>query len=251
MISFTKGAVTLGFMSVLLVSSWAAVAESSAKIVTQLVPDQVATGKEFSAVIQIKNIGDTTWSAANEYALATITTQPWDSYRVEFGGSIAPGQILTIKPKLTAPMAPGEYALQWQMRRGDLLFGEKTVPVKVSVTGSLIPLSYSEFVFQNTPVSMRPGENYTVSLQFKNTGETVWTSGQYQLVSATDDDLLWTVDMVDMMVDSTVLPGGFQTFSFDVQAPLERGVYPFQWRMQHKQMGRFGAMSQRLNIEVK
>lgn len=234
-----------------LVAPLAMAIENGAKVVMQLVPDQVATGKEFSAVIQIKNTGESTWSAANDYSLATLTTQPWDSYRVELGSSVAPGQTVTIKPRLTAPMIPGEYPLQWQMRQGQALFGDKTAVVKVHVIGSLIPLSHSEFVFQNIPTAMMAGQNYSVTLQFKNTGETVWTSGQYQLVSATGNDLAWTVDVVEMSHNSNTPPEAFQTFSFDIQAPSEAGIYPFQWQMQHKQMGKFGAMSRLLNIEVK
>ncbi len=240
-----------GLLIALLATSTLMAAENSAKVVMQLVPDQVATGKEFSAVIQIKNTGESTWSTADDYSLATLTTQPWDSYRVELGGSVAPGQTLTIKPKLTAPMIPGEYPLQWQMRHGQSFFGDKTTVVKVHVTGSLIPLSRSEFIFQNIPTTMVVGQNYSVTLQFKNTGETVWTSGQYQLVSATGNDLAWTVDVVEMSHNTSTPPEGFQTFRFDIQAPTESGTYPFQWQIQHQQMGRFGALSPLLNIEVK
>ncbi len=249
MVCFRKLLITL--LGQVLASSLALAVENDAKVVTQLVPDHVATGKEFSAVIQVKNTGNSTWSSAGDYSLFVLTSQPWDSYRVEFGGSIAPGQILTVRPKLSAPMVPGEYPLQWQMRQGQSAFGDKTSLVKVHVVGSLIPLSHSEFVFQDVPLVMMAGQSYNATLQFKNIGETVWTSGQYQLVSTTGNDLAWTVDVVDMGPSITVPPEGFQTFNFDIQAPSEVGIYPFQWRMQHKQIGAFGVMSRLLNIEVR
>lgn len=241
----------IGLLITLLNPSPLMAAENNAKVMMQLVSDQVAAGKEFTAVIQIKNTGDATWSAASDYHLAVLTTQPWDSYRVDLGGSVAPGQTVTIKPKLTAPMIPGEYPLQWQMRQGQNPFGDKTTAVKVHVTGSLIPLNLSEFVFQDVPATMTAGQDYSVTLQFKNTGETVWTSGQYQLISTTGNDLAWTVDSVEMGHNIATPPNGFQTFRFDIQAPTEPGAYPFQWRIQHKQMGKFGAMSPLLKIEVK
>lgn len=241
----------VGILLTLLAAPTLMAAENSAKIVMQLVSDQVAAGKEFTAVIQIKNSGDTTWSAASDYSLAVLTTQPWDSYRVELPGTVAPGQTITLKPKLMAPMIPGEYPLQWQMRQGQSLFGDKTTAVKVHVTGSLIPMNLSEFVFQNVPTTMIAGQNYSVTLQFKNTGETVWTPGQYQLVSTTGNDLTWAVDAVDMNHNTATPPEGFQAFHFDIQAPSEPGTYPFQWRMQQKQSGAFGAMSPLLKIVVK
>lgn len=243
--------VVLGWLVSLLAVPPLLAAENSAKVIMQLVPDQVGAGKEFTAIIQIKNTGDSTWSSAADYNLAVLTTQPWDSYRVDLGGSVAPGQTITLKPKLMAPMIPGEYPLQWQMRQGQSTFGDKTTAVKVHVTGSLIPMNLSEFVFQNVPATMVAGQSYSVILQFKNTGETVWTPGQYQLVSSAATDLTWAVDAVDIKYNTATPPEGFQTFNFDIQAPSEPGTYPFQWQMVHKQMGRFGAMSPVLKIVVK
>ena len=248
MVCFRK---TLIILLGVFVPSLVVAVENDAKVVTQLVSDQVAAGKEFTAVIQIKNTGGTTWSAAADYSLSVLTSQPWDSYRVDLGSSVAPGQTVTLKPKMMAPMIPGEYPLQWQMRQGQSFFGSKTAAVKVHVTGSFMPVNFSEFVFQNVPSSMVAGQSYSVTLQFKNTGETVWTAGQYQLVSITGNDLAWTVDSVEMSSSSTTPPDGFQGFHFDIQAPSEPGTYPFQWQVQHKQMGKFGAKSPLLNIEVK
>ncbi len=241
----------VGLLATLLAMPLVNAAENNAKVLMQLVSDQVAAGKAFTAVIQIKNTGDASWSAANGYTLAVLTPQPWDSYHVDLGGSVAPGQTVTLKPKLTAPMIPGEYLLQWQMRHGQSLFGDKTTAVKVHVLGSLMPMSLSEFVFQDVPVTMVAGQSYSITLQFKNTGETVWTSGQYQLISATGNDLVWAVDSVEMSHNSATSPEGFQAFHFDIQAPNEPGNYPFQWQMQHKQMGKFGVLSPLLTVEVK
>ena len=226
-------------------------AENDAKVVMQMVPDQVGTGKEFTAIIQIKNTGQATWSKTNDFYLSTLTAQPWESYRVDLSGNVAPGQTLTIKPQLIAPMIPGDYPLQWQMRHGQDNFGDKTAAVKVHVIGSLIPMNLSEFVYQSVPRTMIAGHNYSVTLQFKNTGETVWTPGQYQLISTTGNDLTWAVDTVDMTRTATTPPDGFLSFSFDIRAPSDPGVYPFQWRLQNKQTGPFGAMSQLMKIEVK
>jgi Ig-like domain from next to BRCA1 gene len=251
MMQMKKCHMVVGLLFTLLAVPTLMAAENDAKVIMQMVPDQVPAGKEFTAIIQIKNTGNSTWSADRGYNLATLTSQPWDSYRVELGSTVAPDQTITLKPQLIAPMIPGEYPLQWQMRQGESLFGDKTASVKVHITGSFIPLNLSEFVYQNVPLTMVAGQTYNVILQFKNTGETVWTPGQYQLVSIGDAGLTWIVDAVDIKRNIATPPDGFQTFNFDIQAPNEPGVYPFQWRMQQKQTGLFGAASPLLKIEVK
>lgn len=226
---------------------------SGAKVLMQLVPDEVPAGKEFTAVIRIKNTGSTTWSTAAGVFLASLKTQPWDLYRIPLPSEarIAPGESVTIKPTIMAPLIPGEYVLQWQMRQWSTLFGEPTVPVKVRVTGSMIPFNLSEFVYQSVPAVMVAGETYTVTLQFKNVGDTVWTPDQFSLASVDESAAMtWAVDAVDINTKAVVAPGGFQTFRFDVVAPTDVGVYAFEWKMNQKGVGRFGKPSERLEIKV-
>ncbi len=249
----TSRYMTMVLLSLMAVLAMPVVAAPGAKVLMQLVPDEVPVGKEFTAVIRIKNTGSTTWSTAAGVYLASLKTQPWDLYRTPLPSDapVAPGETITFKPEIMAPLIPGEYLLQWQMRQWSTLFGEPTVPVKVRVTGSMIPFTLSEFVYQNVPAVMVVGETYTVTLQYKNIGDTVWTPNQFSLISLVPSAALtWAVDEVDIKTKAVVPPGGFQTFRFDVVAPAEPGVYPFEWKMNQKGSGSFGKPSKRLEIKV-
>ena len=227
--------------------------QADAVVMMQLVPDEVPAGKEFSALIQIKNTGTMNWSAASGVYLASLTPQPWELYRTSLSANVntAAGDVVTFKPKILAPLIPGEYMLQWQMRQGARPFGVPTEPVKVLVTGALVPFNISEFVFQKVPAVMGVGEAYTITMQFKNVGDTVWTPGQFSLVSVdAAAAMTWSVDNVNINTNTVVPPGGFQTFRFDVVAPSEPGSYGFEWKMQQKGVGSFGKPSKRVDIKV-
>lgn len=227
--------------------------QADSLVMMQLVPDEVPAGKEFTALIQVKNTGATVWSRASGVKLETLNIQPWDVHSVSMpkGARTAPGDVFTFKPKIMAPLIPGEYELQWQMKQGARLFGMPTEPVMVRVTGALIPFNISEFVYQKVPTVMGVGEAYTITMQFKNVGDTVWTPGQFSLVTLDDSAALtWAVESVDIKTNTVVPPGGFQTFRFDVVAPSEPGTYSFEWKMKQKGVGVFGKPSKRVDIKV-
>lgn len=226
---------------------------NDAAIEMQLIPDEVPTGKQFKGLVQIKNTGNSTWSSESGYHLSVLTPQPWGLDRVEFeeGTLVAPGETLVIRPKIMAPLVPGVYELQWQMGQNRQRFGESGRSIQVRVTGAMIPLNISEFVYQNTPEVMKAGETYSVTLQFKNTGVTAWTPGQFELVSSEDTGLTWMVDSIDIRTNAVVATGGFQAFRFDVRAPDEPGTYSFQWQMRQKGQSVFGEPSELIEVQVK
>ncbi|WP_343730345.1 cellulase family glycosylhydrolase [Duganella sp.] len=73
------------------------------------------------------------------------------------------------------------------------------------------------FISQSVPHTMQLGQTYTVSVTYKNTGTTRWTSGQYRLGAQNPgDNWRWGFGRVDLPAGVEVAPGALYTFSFDV-----------------------------------
>lgn len=89
----------------------------------------------------------------------------------------------------------------------------------------------ASYLSQSTPGVMIPGLSYGVSVTMKNTGRSVWSSGNYKLKLLNSSDanaMTWSVSSVD--VNSTVSPGNEIVFNFTLIAPVD-GSYNIQWQM--------------------
>jgi Ig-like domain from next to BRCA1 gene len=87
------------------------------------------------------------------------------------------------------------------------------------------------YLSQSTPGQMIPGQTYGVSVTMKNTGRSVWSSGNYSLRLINPVESVyktWSIGSVD--VNSTVSPGNEVVFNFSIVAPVD-GSYNIQWQM--------------------
>ncbi len=103
--------------------------------------------------------------------------------------------------------------------------GLKTSSFKVGVLSS--------FVLSNDiPPTMLKGQTYRITIQMWNDGSKPWTSAEGYALSATSPEGTdrWGVTSVPLPT-GTVAAGATATFSFDVTAPSEPGLYPCHWRM--------------------
>lgn len=226
-------------------------AQDDAKLMMQLVPDHVKAGERFTVMLQFKNSGHTTWSRSAGYRLVSRTPENWGikSVKLDSAEKVAPGQSATFKFEVTAPIADGTHDFVWQMKKGNQWFGQPSNKVSINVAAYLRAPDDAEFVYQKVPQEMVTDLPYTALLHFKNTGETTWTPGRYQLKAVDPDEgLNWSVSEID--VKNIVRPGEFYTFRFNIIAPSAAGRYPFQWQLTHKGVGMFGARSEKLFITV-
>jgi hypothetical protein len=122
------------------------------------------------------------------------------STRVPVTGRVAPGSTITFTFDVLAPATPGTYRFQWQMVDDFVTwFGEQTPPVDVVVTASASAPLDAQFVVQDVPTSMVPGEVYPVSITYRNAGTATWTNttgpgtrGAFSLGSQTpQDNAIW------------------------------------------------------------
>jgi hypothetical protein len=108
----------------------------------------------------------------------------------------------------------------------------------------------SLYMTQVVPTSMTAGSSYPVSVTFRNTGTTTWTSaGLYRLGSQNpQDNSTWGLNRVNL--PASVPPGNEVTFTFYVTSPSSAGTYNFQWRMVQDGVEWFGDTAPNVVIDV-
>ncbi len=108
----------------------------------------------------------------------------------------------------------------------------------------------AEFISQSVPSSVAPGETFTVSLTFKNTGLNTWKSDSLYRLGSQDpqDNQIWGLGRVEL--PDSVPPNQTVTFTFNVTAPTAEGIYNFRWRMLREQVEWFGDKSKQFAISV-
>jgi hypothetical protein len=249
-------------------------AQYDAQFVSQSVPASMVTGQTYAVSITVKNTGNTTWTnttgAGTPGAFSLGSQNPRDNVtwrlspvanRSGVAGSVAPGATATFRFNVVAPANAGIYDFQWQMVDDQVTwFGELTPDIKVTVASPSGFFPNAQFVSQTVPVSMLPGQTYPVSITLKNTGNTTWTNttgpgtaNAYSLGSQNPrDNFTWGLTPFPnrAAVTGSVAPGATGTFSFDVTAPANAGIYDFQWQMVDDQVTWFGEQTPNMKISV-
>ena len=112
--------------------------------------------------------------------------------------------------------------------------------------------SKAQFVSQQVPAVVNPGQSYAVQVTMKNTGTTTWTAAQgYKLGSFNPrDNFTWGSNRVRLPSGASVAPGASHTFVFNVTAPTAAGTYDFQWQMLQEGVARFGDKTPNVAVNV-
>ncbi len=98
-----------------------------AELSAHTLPTSLACAQSVSASVTMRNVGDTTWTSADHYALGAVN--PEDLFLtaggvVELAHDVAPGATYTFSLGLSAP-GPGDYLTQWRMVHGGVAdFGD-------------------------------------------------------------------------------------------------------------------------------
>jgi len=107
-------------------------------------------------------------------------------------------------------------------------------------------------VSQHIHTVLESGQKYSVSVTFKNTGESTWQKEKYWILY-TDPRMNaaasnpWVTDKIK--IKKNVRPGKSYTFNFYITAPNEPGTYFFSWLM-CSESGSFGSGSELKEVKV-
>ncbi len=103
----------------------------------------------------------------------------------------------------------------------------------------------AKYISQTVPETITAGQTFEMTITYKNTGTTTWTSGgHYSLgTRAPQDNVFWMkTNRVGLPKD--VAPGEEVTFTATLTAPSTEGIYVIQWRMVQDGVEWFGAKSE-------
>ena len=223
----------------------------AAEFVSQTVTNDMVGGATYPVTVVMRNTGDTTWTTAANYYLASQNppdTTTWGINRVMLAGPVAPGALATFSFTVTAPGELGTNDMQWQVvRDGFYYFGALTPNVVVRV-GTLA--NDARFVAQAVPATMVVDQFYEVTVTLRNNGANAWTAASFYRLSSQNpaENDSWGTSRVELA--NTVAAGESATFSFTVTAPSAPGRYDFQWRMIQDGVGWFGEFTSNVVVQV-
>ena len=122
------------------------VLNDDAAIVRHTIPAVMVPGLVYSANIEIRNTGTSTWTAGGGYQLKATDSadqlRTSDAIPIDSPLAVGPGAVARFVVRLQAPQAPGYYPTKWRMSRGDKQFGlDVDLEVKVGDDPALYVLA--------------------------------------------------------------------------------------------------------------
>lgn len=204
-------------------------------------------GQTYAVSVTLQNIGNTTWSAGEQYRLAMVGNDVWGRNRVELTQNVPPQGTYTFQTTVVAPITTGSYTMQWQMvREGVAFFGAATPGTAVNVV-PVPPVNDAKFSTQLVPSRMYAGTSYPIKITMINTGSATWTAGQQYTLGATAA-ADWGVSTMALTHD--VPPTQSFTFTANVVHRTNASTYPMQWRMLRAGTEWFGEATPALSINT-
>ncbi len=120
----------------------------------------------------------------------------------------------------------------------------------ITVNGTSSQNYDSIFLSQTVPQTLQPGQQFTVNLKWQNTGTATWNGYSGFRVGSQNPANNGTWGGNTVLLPGFVIPAG-QTLdlSFNAFAPVEPGLYDFQWQLVQDNVF-FGQMSSNAQIAV-
>jgi uncharacterized protein affecting Mg2+/Co2+ transport len=229
---------------------------NDAMFVSSELPATVAPGATFDAKVTYINAGSSVWASSTSHKLGSQSPQDnviWGTARTSLTASVAPGESYTFTVKCTAPSTAGSYEFQRRMvQDGVGWFGEYSDKQTI-VVGTAPVGNNSQFVSWIVPSTVKVGQSFTVSITWKNTGGTTWTSaGLYKSGSQNpQDNFTWGSNRASNLPSTaSVKSGQSYTFTMNCKAPATVGTYNFQHKMVQENVEWFGALTPNKAITV-
>jgi len=113
--------------------------DDDAEVVAVHLPTQLDCGATFQASVEMRNIGQATWTRAGGYKLGGVNDQdslygPDARVWLDEGDAVAPGETHRFELELTAPLVADAYLTDWRMVHESIQWFGETTAETVTVT---------------------------------------------------------------------------------------------------------------------
>jgi hypothetical protein len=182
--------------------------------------------------------------------VASGGTTPYTWSLVAGSGSPPPGLTLASNGTISGtPTTAGTYNFTVEVR--DSATSPATAQRAFSITVNPAGTAYdSQFVSQNVPTSLQPGQSFQATIRWLNTGTQAWNgSAGFRLGSQNPpNNTTWGGNAVNLP-GYLINPGQTLDVTFTAYAPSTPGTYNFQWQcVQNSQF--FGQPSANVVVQV-
>jgi len=194
-----------------------------ATFISETYPDYtvLAPGEQFIKIWNIKNIGTSTWNTA--YTLARVSAPQNETLgspiEIPFPQAVPPGAAAALSIPLTAPAAPGTYAVYWSLKNERKqsfgVDGDKVwVLIKVCATGQPCPQAQTNTAASSNGISASLSSFTTGALG--STASFCMTLPNRNYAPAPGSVSLLLDQQAILASTGSSLPGGCYEFEFPV-----------------------------------
>jgi hypothetical protein len=210
-------------------------------------------GTPLSVLTATSLSGATDGTPFSEPLTATGGTPPYSWALTSGTGSLPPGMTFATDGTLSGtPSQTGTYSFTVQVTDSASATAQATFSLTVAGPIGGGGEFDAQFVSQNVPTTVTPGQAFQVSFTFANTGSAAWSGSNFLYLGSQNptDNTTWG-GYVESLSAVTVPPGTQATITFTAFAPPKPGVYNCQWQMEQLGgVGFFGDMTQNVAITV-
>ena len=196
----------------------------------------------------------TSGTAYSQLLSASGGTPPY-SWGV-ISGSLPPGLNLSSGGAISGtPSATGTANFTVQVSDSASHIAQKGFSLTINSTGggggggtTLV----SQFISQNVPSTLTPGQSFNVTLTWRNVGTASWSESAGVRVGSQNpaNNTTWGGNRIILPSNLVVLTGDNLQVTVTMFAPQTAGTYNFQWQMVKDNTGFFGDPSPNLTITV-
>src|SRR5262249_13085408 len=180
---------------------------------------------------------------------ATGGTPPYTWSVVDGLGTLPSGLVMSSDGSITGtPSASGSSSFTVKVTDSTTTSTQKALTLTVN---SALAGYDAQFVSQQVPSTLTPGQVFSATVRWMNTGSQSWDPGAGFKVASQNppNNITWGGDSV-VPAQGITTSGNTLELTFQATAPHSNGVYEFQWQPWHQGSGFFGQRSSDVSIVV-